>query len=171
MKREIFAAELINLKFSKDEKDGIYVEEYPSGHIKHVGYYKDGEAVRTLDISEGEIGGTFMETPSEKFAYYLREYEEDDYMLYEDGYVSEPEEIVEGILEQKKEEIFIDWLKDKIRLIEEAKEGPFRCSFCSQASSEVEKLIAGPKGVHICSECVDLCADIVSNEAEIDPLQ
>ena len=34
------------------------------------------------------------------------------------------------------------------------------CSFCGKASTEVEKLIAGP-GVNICNECVALCDDIV----------
>jgi len=34
------------------------------------------------------------------------------------------------------------------------------CSFCGKSQHEVAKLIAGPT-VHICSECVDLCHNIV----------
>lgn len=36
-----------------------------------------------------------------------------------------------------------------------------RCSFCGKHQDEVAKLIAGP-GVYICSECVDLCGDIIA---------
>ena len=39
-----------------------------------------------------------------------------------------------------------------------------RCSFCYKAEDEVEKMIAGP-GVCICSECVELCRDILDKEA------
>jgi hypothetical protein len=38
------------------------------------------------------------------------------------------------------------------------------CSFCGKSQHEVAKLIAGP-GVFICDECVDLCDDIVSDQA------
>ncbi|MGR6924182.1 ClpX C4-type zinc finger protein [[Actinomadura] parvosata] len=38
-----------------------------------------------------------------------------------------------------------------------------RCSFCHKKSGDVSKLIAGP-GVHICDECVGLCAEILEQE-------
>jgi ATP-dependent Clp protease ATP-binding subunit ClpX len=41
------------------------------------------------------------------------------------------------------------------------------CSFCGKAQNEVRKLIAGPT-VYICDECVELCNDIISEEAEVD---
>lgn len=41
------------------------------------------------------------------------------------------------------------------------------CSFCNRTQEEVRKLIAGP-GVHICDECIDLCNDIIAEEAEHD---
>src|SRR3974377_1061345 len=37
------------------------------------------------------------------------------------------------------------------------------CSFCGKSQHEVRKLIAGPT-VFICSECVELCADIIGEE-------
>ena len=37
------------------------------------------------------------------------------------------------------------------------------CSFCGKSQNEVRKLIAGPT-VFICAECVELCADIISEE-------
>ncbi len=50
----------------------------------------------------------------------------------------------------------------------------FRCSFCGKSQDEVRKLIAGPDGVFICNECVDLCIGIIEEEydfeaAEMDP--
>jgi len=39
------------------------------------------------------------------------------------------------------------------------------CSFCGKSQHEVRKLIAGPS-VFICDECVELCNDIISEEAE-----
>jgi|GEM_PF-3058218 len=39
------------------------------------------------------------------------------------------------------------------------------CSFCGKSQHEVEKLIAGPT-VFICSECTDLCEDIVWSDIE-----
>jgi ATP-dependent Clp protease ATP-binding subunit ClpX len=38
------------------------------------------------------------------------------------------------------------------------------CSFCGKSQHEVKKLIAGPS-VYICDECVDLCEDIIVEEA------
>jgi len=40
----------------------------------------------------------------------------------------------------------------------------YRCSFCGKAREQVERLIAGPGGVYICSECVDLCQQIIQEE-------
>src|SRR5471032_1896939 len=41
------------------------------------------------------------------------------------------------------------------------------CSFCGKSQHEVRKLIAGPS-VFICDECIDLCNDIISEEATTD---
>ncbi len=46
-----------------------------------------------------------------------------------------------------------------------------RCSFCNKAQSQVRKLIAGPAGVYICDECVDICADILEEEFEEDAVE
>jgi len=46
-----------------------------------------------------------------------------------------------------------------------------RCSFCNKTQSQVRKLIAGPAGVYICDECVDICADILDEELEDDTLE
>ncbi len=41
------------------------------------------------------------------------------------------------------------------------------CSFCGKSQHEVRKLIAGPS-VFICDECIDLCNDIINEEAQGD---
>ena len=41
-----------------------------------------------------------------------------------------------------------------------------RCSFCKKPQSQARKLIAGPDGVYICDECVDICEDILNEELE-----
>ena len=38
------------------------------------------------------------------------------------------------------------------------------CSFCGKPQDEVMKLIAGPKGVYICDECIGICSDILEEE-------
>lgn len=39
------------------------------------------------------------------------------------------------------------------------------CSFCHRSQDEIQRLIAGPDGVNICDECVQLCAEILREEA------
>ncbi len=41
-----------------------------------------------------------------------------------------------------------------------------RCSFCSKTQDQVRKLIAGPSGVYICDECIEICSDILDEEFE-----
>ncbi|MBR1443356.1 MAG: ATP-dependent Clp protease ATP-binding subunit ClpX, partial [Firmicutes bacterium] len=47
-----------------------------------------------------------------------------------------------------------------------------RCSFCGKTEDQVRKMIAGPKdsdgrGIYICDECIDVCADIIDDGYEI----
>jgi ATP-dependent Clp protease ATP-binding subunit ClpX len=46
-------------------------------------------------------------------------------------------------------------------------EKPLYCSFCGKSQHEVRKLIAGPS-VFICDECIELCNDIIRDEAQAD---
>jgi ATP-dependent Clp protease ATP-binding subunit ClpX len=43
--------------------------------------------------------------------------------------------------------------------------GVLHCSFCGKSQDEVRKLIAGPT-VYICDECIELCNEIIAEEAE-----
>ena len=40
-----------------------------------------------------------------------------------------------------------------------------KCSFCGKNQDQVKRLIAGP-GVYICDECIELCAEIITDESE-----
>ena len=43
------------------------------------------------------------------------------------------------------------------------------CSFCGKEKSKVKKLIAGPDGVFICDECVELCRDMLAKMPSTAP--
>ncbi len=38
------------------------------------------------------------------------------------------------------------------------------CSFCGKSEKQIEKLAAGPGGIHICNECVEACLLIMDGE-------
>jgi hypothetical protein len=40
--------------------------------------------------------------------------------------------------------------------------GPLHCSFCLKSQHEVEKLVAGPGWIFICSDCVALCNEWIA---------
>ena len=44
-------------------------------------------------------------------------------------------------------------------------DGRIRCSFCGKAQEQVNRLISGPNGAFICDECIDICAEILEEEA------
>lgn len=46
-----------------------------------------------------------------------------------------------------------------------------RCSFCNKPQDQVRKLIAGPAGVYICDECIDICSEIMEEEYEEEPAE
>lgn len=47
----------------------------------------------------------------------------------------------------------------------------YRCSFCGKSQDQVHRLIAGPGGVYICDECIDLCREIIEEEQASAPKQ
>ena len=40
------------------------------------------------------------------------------------------------------------------------------CSFCGKPEELTKRLIAGPNGVYICDECVEICRDVIKEQAE-----
>ncbi len=43
------------------------------------------------------------------------------------------------------------------------------CSFCGKDQDKVRKMVAGPGGVFICDECVELCSDIMFGDETSEP--
>jgi ATP-dependent Clp protease ATP-binding subunit ClpX len=41
----------------------------------------------------------------------------------------------------------------------------YNCSFCGKNQDQVKRLIAGPGAVYICDECVELCREIIQEDA------
>ncbi len=44
--------------------------------------------------------------------------------------------------------------------------GRIRCSFCDKSQEQVRKLIAGPGGIYICDQCIQICGEILDEEFE-----
>ena len=42
-----------------------------------------------------------------------------------------------------------------------------KCSFCGKKREKVQRLVTGPGQVSICSECIDLCIEIVEEGAKL----
>lgn len=40
------------------------------------------------------------------------------------------------------------------------------CSFCGKSKELAKKLIAGPNGVYICDECIDICKEVLESDEE-----
>ena len=45
--------------------------------------------------------------------------------------------------------------------------GMYRCSFCGKKQQQVLRLYGGPGDVKICSECIDLCQEIIEEELSV----
>ena len=51
-------------------------------------------------------------------------------------------------------------------------ERKYYCSFCDKEHEQAKRLIAGPRNVYICNECIMLCYKILEEEAEhINPTE
>ena len=40
------------------------------------------------------------------------------------------------------------------------------CSFCGKPKELAKKLVAGPNGVYICDECIDICKEVLREDEE-----
>ena len=45
------------------------------------------------------------------------------------------------------------------------------CSFCGKEKAKTKKLIAGPDGIYICDECVELCKDMLGKTPSSTPVE
>ena len=66
------------------------------------------------------------------------------------------------VLEARKEK---SWSQEELAIASglnlAAKKDWVNCSFCGKWEYELRKLIAGPAGVFVCDECVELCHGII----------
>lgn len=53
--------------------------------------------------------------------------------------------------------------REEIDRYNERHSAPVVCSFCNKTSADVKKMIAGPNGVAVCNECVDVFNDILAD--------
>ena len=44
-----------------------------------------------------------------------------------------------------------------------------RCSFCNKSEDQVRKLIAGPEGVYICDECIEIMSSVRRKQKKLWP--
>ena len=42
------------------------------------------------------------------------------------------------------------------------------CSFCGKPKDKAKKLIAGPNGVYICDECIEICREVLAEEEQTE---
>ena len=42
------------------------------------------------------------------------------------------------------------------------------CSFCGKPKDKAKKLIAGPNGVYICDECIEICREVLTEEEQTE---
>jgi hypothetical protein len=47
--------------------------------------------------------------------------------------------------------------------------GPDTCSFCGKHRDQTRRLIAGPHGVYICADCVNVCNEILAGDQRPTP--
>lgn len=49
--------------------------------------------------------------------------------------------------------------------------GENSCSFCGKPKEKVKTLVAGPNGLHICDECINICQDIIKEDKAKKPFE
>ncbi len=133
-------------------EDGFCAEFYEDGQLSHYGYYKDGELDDrwSLTVEEGTCAAYAQRLITLDYA------PEDEEVNHNHHGHSEPTD--------EEQEDFLEFIEYWIERIHDDAASPLpRCSFCEKASSEVEKLIAGPT-TYICNECVTFCQEILAEE-------
>jgi enoyl-CoA hydratase len=77
--------------------------------------------------------------------------------------------IVVSTLEDRLKAAYGEQWQDSIALPElpakDTENQEICCSFCNKSQAETAKIIAGPK-VYICNECVDICNQVIADEAK-----
>ncbi len=71
-------------------------------------------------------------------------------------------------IERKAEAVIDQVRKFDVVTADHLQAGDSQCSFCKKWQSDLELLIAGPDGVFICNECIDVCTSILKERKDAD---
>jgi hypothetical protein len=113
-------------------QDGLYAEQRPDGTLGSVAFWRAGHRLAELVVDDGQASWRTIE-----------HFHADD---------SDDPDDPDG---------FRQWLEGiPLQRLRDLLAGTQRCAFCEKTSTEVKKLVMGPR-VGICNECVALCAEIL----------
>ncbi|HZR42909.1 MAG TPA: ClpX C4-type zinc finger protein [Ktedonobacteraceae bacterium] len=73
--------------------------------------------------------------------------------------------LLKPLIEQNRSQRKERCMEQKKEHQDELKSTAYQCSFCGKDHHEVKRLIAGPRGVFICDECVQRCNELLAREA------
>lgn len=132
--------------WQSDKKDGVYAEFDKDGFLTHYGFY--GE---TNDIVEHFS----ISIDYEKCRSVVEKYDERRFLAFDPALDVDDKLSIDEALSA--------FVKKWVAVIsEEGSHSPPDCSFCGRSSTEVQKLVAGPRS-YICNDCIEVCADMVKN--------
>lgn len=130
--------------FQTEDKDGLYAEIDGEQRVTHFGFYKETSVYTeryTMNVDYAKSTAEVERQIIHRFC--PQDMDEED--------------------TRDEEQRYIDWVKDWIERIYECN-GSYTatCDFCHQDQTETRHIITGPR-VHICAECVDLAAAIITD--------
>lgn len=130
--------------WQSEEKAGVYAEFDKEGFLIHYGFYgesNDSSEQFSMTIDYGSRRSIVDKHDERRFLAFDPALDVDDKLTIEEALKSFAEKWIEIISQ-------------------EGSHSPPDCSFCGRSSSEVQKLVAGPRS-YICNDCIELCADMV----------
>jgi hypothetical protein len=130
--------------WQSDKKSGIYAEFDKDGFLTHYGFY--GESNDTVEHFSIAID-------YENWRSVVERYDERRFLAFDPALDVDDKLTID--------EAMSAFVKKWVGTIsEEGSHSPPDCSFCGRNSSEVQKLVAGPRS-YICNDCIEVCADMV----------
>lgn len=137
--------------WQSEEKAGVYAEFASDGALTHYGYYGEAD-----DSSEQFV----LTVDYSKRTSIVEKFDERRFLAFDPAL-----DVEDGL---SVDEAFSAFAKKWIETIkQEGSHSPPDCSFCGRNSNEVKKLIAGPRS-YICSDCIDVCMDMIRDERADD---
>ena len=130
--------------WQSEKKSGVYAEFDKDGFVTHYGFYGESN-------DSSEHFSIIIDYQNRRSV--VDKYDERRFLAFDPALDVDDESTIEEALK--------DFAEKWIGIIsEEGSHSPPDCSFCGRSSSEVQKLVAGPRS-YICNDCIDVCADMV----------